>query len=112
MVKAAGIERAVFHWYSGPMDTLREIIEDGYCVSATPALKYSPSHQEALKAAPLENILIETDTPVAYRNQVSSPATLVVTLRLLGKLKQLPLPEVARITTANAQTFFNLPVIY
>ncbi len=44
MVKERGIVQAVFHWYSGPFDTLEEITRSGYFISATPALRYSPAH--------------------------------------------------------------------
>ena len=108
MVAAAGIKRAVFHWYSGPLDTLSELLEDGYFVSATPALKYSSPHRAAIQKAPIERILIETDTPVAYQNVISSPVNLVDTLDLLGDLKGIPIQEVANITTANAESFFSL----
>jgi TatD DNase family protein len=108
MVAAAGINRAVFHWYSGPQDVLTRILDDGYYVSATPALAYSPAHQAAMVEAPLERVLIETDAPVAYQGRIAAPATLVETLDLLSRLKRLPGPEVARITTANAERFFNL----
>ena len=43
MLVAAGIERAVFHWYSGPPDILDEVLEAGYCISATPALALQPA---------------------------------------------------------------------
>ena len=62
MVKTAGVKKAVFHWYSGPLETLSDLLQDGYYVSATPALAYSPPHRAAMRQAPLERILIETDT--------------------------------------------------
>lgn len=40
MVSEAGLQRVVFHWYSGTLDILDRIIADGYYVSATPALAY------------------------------------------------------------------------
>jgi TatD DNase family protein len=108
MIAAAGIKKAVFHWFSGPLDILSDLLDGGYFVSATPALKYSPSHRAAIQKAPLARILIETDTPVAYQNEISSPANLVDTLALLGDLKGIPVQEVANITTANAESFFGL----
>lgn len=106
MVTAAGIEKAVFHWYSGPLDVLERIITDGYYVSCTPALAYSTHHQTAIRQVPLERILIETDCPVAYRGKTSEPAHLMDTLDHLSRLRSLPLAEAARITTANARKFF------
>ncbi|MEK6737836.1 MAG: TatD family hydrolase, partial [Planctomycetota bacterium] len=38
MTKDAGVSRAVFHWYSGPLDVLEEIIDAGYYVGTTPSL--------------------------------------------------------------------------
>jgi TatD DNase family protein len=108
MVSAAKIKKAVFHWYSGPLDLLEKIIADGYYVSCTPALAYSVHHQAAIRQAPLERILIETDCPVEYQGKVSEPAHLIDTLTNLGRIKDLPLEEVARITTANARAFFGI----
>ena len=108
MVSKAGIEKAVFHWYSGPLDILDRILDDGFFVSATPALAYSPPHQAAITKAPLGQILIETDAPVAYQGKVSEPAHLVDTLRELSRLKQLSMRELSIITTENASTFFGI----
>jgi TatD DNase family protein len=108
MVKEAGIARAVFHWYSGPLEVLQEILADGYFISATPALAYSPPHQAALQAAPLGQILIETDAPVVYQEKKSEPAHLVVTARELSRLKGVELSRVLETTTNNARGFYNI----
>ena len=108
MVAASGIRRAVFHWYSGPLDVLDRILEDGYYISATPALAYSPSHQAAVARAPLERVLIETDSPVAYQGQNAVPAHLVKTLAELSRIKQRSPHNLARVTTANAENFYGL----
>ena len=84
MVAESGVEKAVFHWYSGPMDILDRILADGFWISATPALAYSPPHRAAISRAPLERILIETDAPVKYGGKVSEPADLRITLQELN----------------------------
>lgn len=108
MVQEAGIARAVFHWYSGPLEVLEKILADGYLVSATPALAYSPPHQAAMAAAPLEQILLETDAPVVYQEKASEPADLLVTARELSRVKNLELSQVIATTTANARRFFGI----
>ena len=108
MVKDAGIKKAVFHWYSGPLEVLEKIIDHGYYVSATPALAYSPAHQEAMISAPLERILVETDSPVEYQGRISEPADLMTTLEELSRLKGMDLVETRKITTANAKHFFGI----
>jgi TatD DNase family protein len=108
MVAAAGISKAVFHWYSGPGDILERILADGYFVSCTPALAYSPPHRTAMERAPLGRILIETDSPVEYQGKPSEPAHLVRTLEHLSQIKQMPAADVAAIVTRNAEKFFTL----
>ena len=109
MAVEASIEKVIFHWYSGPLDILDKIIADGYYISATPALAYSPHHREAIDRAPLEHILIETDAPVEYEGKVTEPADVLLTLHELSRLKNMDALEVAAVTTANAIKFFKLP---
>jgi TatD DNase family protein len=111
MVAAAGIEKAVFHWYSGPLEILDRIIEEGYYISATPALSYSRFHQAAVKKAPLERILIETDSPVAYQGKQSEPADLILTLRSLRRLKGVSIKEAADTTRENAEQFLGVSTV-
>lgn len=108
MVNDLGIEKAVFHWYSGSLEILERIITDGYYISATPALAYSTAHQEAIKTAPIEQILLETDSPVEYQGKISEPADLTVTLKEISRLRSMDIEEVRQITTANAKQFFSL----
>jgi TatD DNase family protein len=108
MVSAANIKKAVFHWYSGPLDVLEKIIDAGYFISATPALAYSEKHQEAVLKAPLDQILIETDSPVEYQGKLSEPATLIETIAELSKLKKEPVEIIAEKTTKNAKWFFDI----
>jgi TatD DNase family protein len=102
------LKKAVFHWYSGPLDTLKELLLTGYLISATPALAYSSKHREAIAAAPLKQILIETDSPVAYQGVPSTPAQVLRTLEELSKIKGVQIEEAALKTTQNARNFFGL----
>ena len=108
MAAEAGVEKAVFHWYSGPTDILDNIIARGYHVSATPALAYSPHHQAAMARAPMERILIETDAPVQYGDRFSEPADLKETLFHLSRIKKIPEDKLAGMVTKNAEKFFGL----
>jgi len=102
MVRGQGVEKAVFHWFSGPLTVLRELLNGGYYISASPAAEYSVYHQEAIRHTPIERILLETDCPVKYREAVSEPAHVVKSLQAVAKLKNLDVETVARVTTKNA----------
>jgi TatD DNase family protein len=80
-----------------------------YSISATPALVYSPLHQEAIKRAPIEKVLLETDTPVSYQGREARPKDARITLKEVARLKKLDPFIVAEQTTANASKFFQIP---
>ena len=110
MVSEAGLEKVVFHWYSGPMGVLTRIIEKGYLISATPALAYSPRHRKAIRRMPIEGLVLETDAPQAYRGVESEPNDLLTSLFMVAELKGMQPEEVAEKTTRNALEFFGLDV--
>ena len=109
MVRERGIGQAVFHWYSGSLSTLEEIIGLGYFISATPALRYSPSHQEAIRRTPLERLLLETDAPVNYQGLEAGPKDVRISAEEVARLKGLSIEEVSKQTTLNACRFFRIP---
>jgi TatD DNase family protein len=111
MVKASGLKRAVFHWYTGFSSVLREIIAEGYFISATPATEYHDEHRRAVKETPLENLILETDCPVTYGREnkfQAYPADVARTLKAVARLKAVPEKTIAEQTTANALRFFSL----
>ena len=110
LVKESGVEKAVFHWFTGFSSVLREIIEAGYFISATPAAAFSEKHQRAIARAPLENLLLETDSPVEYQWKKAEPADVFRTLEAVAKIKGVEREDVAEITTENALKFFDLEV--
>ncbi len=112
LTKSAGIAKANFHWYSGPTDILDEIIGCGYFISVGPALSYSPQLKEAALRAPIENVLIETDSPVFYGSGENGfragPKDVVRSLKLYAQLKNMDEEKAAEIFYANSRKFFNL----
>ncbi len=110
LLEGSGVQKAVFHWYSGSVEILRTIVDRGYSISATPALEYSPPHRAAVHYAPLDRILIETDSPVVYRKKASRPADVRRTAELVAEIKGIPLEEVAEKTTENATLLFGIDI--
>ena len=109
LVREAGVEKVVFHWYTGPLNVLREMVEQGYCISATIAAEYHEEHRRAVRAVPLANLMLETDAPVVYREGTESePADVVRSLRAAAALKEAPPEVVAAQTTDNARRFYGL----
>lgn len=119
-VKSAGIRKAEFHWYSGPVDVLKDILDGGYFISAAPSLVYSPQSREAVRYAPLDRTLIETDSPVYYHPPAApgalestdgfkaEPRDVIKTLKAVCALKELDEEAALAIFNRNAMEFFRL----
>lgn len=118
-VKEVGLKRAVFHWYSGPLDVLDDIVNYGYFVSASPSLAYSSPSRQAIARAPIGNVLIETDCPVYFSIPTtgegtpeegfkSEPKDVWRTLRAYAQLMSMDEDKAAHILHENAKAFFNL----
>ncbi len=63
LAAGAGVE-GVFHWYDGPLHTLKDILDAGFYVSATSSIAYSKGVRAVMAVVPLDRILVETDSPV------------------------------------------------
>jgi len=115
LVKEAGLAKAVFHWYTGTSSVLRDIIDSGYYISITPAVEYHEEHRRAVKETPLEQLLLETDSPVTYARGrdgefKSTPADVVRSLKGAAVLKGLSEEEMAAMTTENARRLFGVEI--
>ncbi|MCK4274156.1 MAG: TatD family hydrolase [Dehalococcoidales bacterium] len=113
VVLDAGLEKAVFHWYTGTSSVLRDIVAQGYYISVTPAVEYHEEHRRAVKEIPLDRMLLETDCPVIYQRGsenefTSSPADVVRSLKGAAALKGVAKAEIAEVTTENAVRLFEI----
>jgi len=108
-----GIEKAVFHWYTGPSSVLHGIIAEGYFISATPAAEYHAEHRRAVKEAPLSNLLLETDAPVEYGREsryTSLPKDVRKSLSAVSEIKGIEEAALAEQTTRNALCLFPMTI--
>ena len=108
LLGAFDVQKAVFHWYSGPADVLQQILGKGYFISATPAAAYSEKHRQAIRKTPLDRLLLETDCPEVYRGIPSEPKDILTTLSSVSGLCGKGEEEIAGQTFRNAQSFFKL----
>jgi len=110
MAQTAGVQKAVFHWYSGPVDVLEDILKAGYFISAAPSVAYSPEARKALMIAPVEQTLIETDSPVYYKHCdggfQAEPKDVFWTLKYYAALKGRDEQAIADILNKNAAKLF------
>ena len=111
LAEHAGVQKCVFHWFTGPSSVLRDIVGLGYYLSATPAVEYHEEHRRAVREAPMDRLLLETDSPVTYQRGSDSefearPADVIRSMAGAATLKGCSEGEIAESTTANAGKLF------
>jgi TatD DNase family protein len=97
----------IFHCFSGGPAEAEQALELGFLLSFSGIITFPKSGdvRAALRATPLERLLIETDAPylapVPWRGRRNEPAYVVETAKKVAEIKGLPLQEVAAATSAN-----------
>jgi TatD DNase family protein len=108
-------ERVVFHCFSGDVGLVKTCADRGWFMSfaGNVTFKNAPALREAAEAAPLDLLVVETDSPYLsphpHRGTPNEPARVGATVALLAELHGLNLEEMARITTDNARRAFAIP---
>jgi TatD DNase family protein len=104
--------QTVFHCFSGDADMARECIDKGYILSfaGTVTFKNAPQLREAVKLVPLDQLLVETDSPflapTPHRGALNTPAQIPNILRFIAAERNEPLAELANAISANAERIF------
>ena len=105
--------RGLFHCFSGSKESAEQIIHMGFHLGLGGVLTYKNAGiAEAIENIPMEWFVLETDapylSPVPYRGKRNEPAYMLEVAKKLAAIKNLPLHEVAEITTKNAEGLFRI----
>ncbi|XP_052769607.1 putative deoxyribonuclease TATDN3 isoform X2 [Mya arenaria] len=107
LLKELGVKNALLHAFDGNPKYAMEGVREGYFFSIPPSIVRS-EQQKLVKALPVDNLLLETDSPaLGPEKQVRNvPSNLSVSCSYIAEVKQLPTNQLARITTQNAIKLF------
>lgn len=110
----AGRVPGVIHCFTGSREFGQACIELGFFISLSGILTFKKAEElrEAVASFPVENLLVETDSPflapVPFRGRKCEPRMVVNTAERLAELKGIPADELSRITTENAKRLFSI----
>ena len=66
------IKNVIFHWYSGPLSLISDIISKGYYFSINEAMTLSASGRKIIEKIPEDRLLTESDAPFNRKNNIAS----------------------------------------
>ncbi len=103
--------KGIFHCFGENNEIAKQIINIGFYLGIGGVLTYKKANvPPALKDIDLKHIVLETDapylSPVPYRGKRNESSYLVNIAEKLAEIKNIPVEEVARITTENAEKIF------
>ena len=103
----------VIHSFSGSLETARVYIKKGYLLGVNGVITFKNAKlKEIIKEIPLENIILETDspylTPEPYRGKRNEPARIYDIAQFICNLKEINIEELTRITNDNIKRIFDI----
>ncbi|NEX59701.1 TatD family hydrolase [Noviherbaspirillum galbum] len=111
----AGGAGGVMHCFTESLEVAQAAMDMGFYISFSGIVTFKSARelQAVARAVPLERMLIETDSPylapVPYRGKMNEPGFVRHVGEFLATLKEVPLDELARQTSANFHALFKVP---
>ncbi len=116
ILKAEGVRHGQIHCFTGDRAAARAYLDLGFHLSISGIVTYKKSEpiQEAVRFAPLERLLVETDSPylapVPHRGKKNEPGFVGETAKKVAELHGLGADEVALACAQNTVRLFGLKV--
>jgi len=112
LIEEGAPAKTIFHCYSGDAEMARECIEKGYILSfaGTITFKNAPALREAVKLVPLDQLLVETDSPflapMPHRGALNTPAQIPTILRFMADERGEDVDKLATAISNNCERLF------
>jgi TatD DNase family protein len=105
-------DKVVFHCFSGDAAMAKECAAKGYVMSFAGNVTFNNAAplRDALKVAPLELVLVETDapflTPMPHRGKPNASYLIPLTVRSMAEVKQVDVAELCAAISATGERLF------
>jgi TatD DNase family protein len=112
LIQEGAPENTIFHCFSGDAQMAKECIANNYILSfaGTVTFKNAPQLREAAALVPVEQLLVETDSPflapMPNRGALNTPAQIPNTLRVIADLRNESVVYLAGAISENAERIF------
>jgi len=112
LIQEGAPDKTIFHCYSGDAQMAKECIANNYILSfaGTLTFKNAPELREAVVLVPVEQLLVETDSPflapMPNRGSLNTPAQIPNTLRVMADLRGESVDYLAGAISENAERIF------
>lgn len=106
MIVKYDIDKAIFHWYTGPLDLIDNIVGNSYYISINPAVRIQEKHKRVVENTDINHILTESDGPYKYRGMLLSPSLIPELVKIIANIKGLSVVQTREILWRNFRRIF------
>ncbi len=114
ILDSSGLSSVLIHCFTGSAEEMKQYIERGFHIAVGGVVTFPSAAglAAAVKEAPIEKILLETDcpymSPVPVRGKTNIPGNIRYIAARVAEIKGMPSDEVARRTYENSLKFFRV----
>lgn len=102
------VRAAVFHWYSGPVNVIDDVLAAGHYFSVNTAMTQSAKGRKIISRFPRERVLTETDGPyVKVRGMPAQPVAVKVVEQFLASTWHVQSSQASQIVWNNFRHLLN-----
>ena len=104
----------LIHCFTGTKEFAKKLVDLNCYISLSGIITFKNSNDlvEAVRHIPVENMLVETDSPylapAPYRGKTNEPSYIIHTIDKLSKIKQVSKDSIISYTTSNFNNLFSI----
>ncbi len=104
------VKNAVLHlWGSKEPEHVKSIVDNNYFITVGPLISMNKTRKKLVRDLPLENLMLETDSPWFGQNgERGLPTNVKIPCQEIAEIKKIEFDKVNDITDNNAIKFFSL----
>jgi len=99
-------KKVLLHSFVDSQKLMRIAAEKEYFVSCGLAITQNPEIAKNISLFPIENLLFETDSPIRFNGEKTTPASIKLILEKVAEIKHLPVEEVEKQQEKNFKKLF------
>ncbi len=100
--------KVLLHWFDGSQNLFPKAAAKNYFFSVGPAVLFNQEYLQKALLIPLDNLMLETDSPVEFNGIKAKPFWVKKVAEKLAAEKNISFEELAEKTTKNAEEFFGI----
>ncbi|MCK9477423.1 MAG: TatD family hydrolase [Candidatus Muirbacterium halophilum] len=110
ILKSHNVSKGVMHCFSGDEKEVERFLSLGFYISFTGTVTFRKNDLKAVKATPVDRLLLETDcpymTPVPFRGKRNDPSYIPIIAQKIASVHKVDVLEIEEKTTENVYRLF------